>query len=180
MKLATLCYVKKDGKTLMLHRMKRSDDVHIGKWNGLGGKIHMGETPEECVIREVKEESGLEIRNPSLRGILTFPAFKNEEDWYVYAFTANEFTGELVDSEEGTLEWVDDKQVYRLPLWEGDPIFLKWIEESRFFSGKFTYRDGKLIHHSVVFHDSRHCERSEAISEIATSALRPPRNDVLF
>ena len=139
----------------MLHRIKRADDIHQGKWNGLGGKIHLGETPEECVIREVREESGLEVKNPSLRGILTFPAFKDEEDWYVYVFTANEFSGELADSEEGKLEWIEDEKLYRLPLWEGDPIFLKWIEEERFFSGKFVYQNGKLIRHSVVFHNAK-------------------------
>lgn len=154
MKLATLCYVKRNGKTLMLHRIKKADDVHQGKWNGLGGKIHLGETPEECAIREVNEECGLEIKNPTLRGILTFPAFKDEEDWYVYVFTAGEFSGELTDSEEGCLEWIADAKLYELPLWEGDPIFLKWLDEGRFFSGKFVYQNGKLIRHSVVFHDS--------------------------
>ena len=127
-------------------------DVHGGKWNGLGGKIHMGETPEECVIREVKEESGLHIQNPSLRGILTFPAFKDEEDWYVYVYVAHEFSGKLTESSEGKLEWVQDGELVKLNLWEGDPIFLKWLEEGRFFSGKFTYRDGRFIGHDVVFH----------------------------
>ena len=137
----------------MLHRIKRQDDVHQGKWNGLGGKLHLGETPEEGVIREVREESGLEIKNPSLRGILTFPAFKDEEDWYVYVFVASEFSGELIDSEEGELKWIEDGKLFELPLWEGDPLFLKWLEEGRFFSGKFIYQDGKLIGHDVVFHN---------------------------
>ncbi len=153
MKLATLCYVKHRGKTLMLHRNKKERDIHIGKWNGLGGKIHLGETPEECVIREVREESGLTITKPSLRGILTFPAFKEEEDWYVYVFVADQFSGSLVESDEGELKWIADGEVAKLPLWEGDPIFLKWIEEDRFFSGKFTYQNGKLKKHEVVFHD---------------------------
>src|SRR3989338_5286050 len=130
MKLATLCYLKKDGKTLMLFRNKRAGDIHGGKWNGLGGKIHLGETPEECVIREVKEESGLAIQNPSLRGVLTFPAFKEEEDWYVYVFVATELSGGIhklslrTDSPEGTLEWIDDCELLNLNLWEGDPLFL--------------------------------------------------------
>lgn len=150
--LATLCYVKHAGKTLMLHRIKRPDDIHNGKWNALGGKLESSETPEECVIREVKEESGLIIRRPKLVGILTFPGFNQEEDWYVYVFVAEEFTGKLRDSEEGYLEWVDDSKLLGLNLWEGDPIFLKWIEEGRFFSGKFVYRNGKLIDHSVTFY----------------------------
>lgn len=136
----------------MLYRNKRDKDIHEGKWNGLGGKIHMGETPEECVIREVREESGLTIKNPSLRGILTFPAFKDEEDWYVYVFIAAEFSGKLIDSEEGELKWVDDDEVSALPLWEGDPIFLKWLDEGRFFSGKFVYEHGRLVSHDVTFH----------------------------
>ena len=153
MKLATLCYVKNNGKTLMLHRIKRQNDIHEGKWNGLGGKIHMGETPEECVIREVKEESGLTIKNPSLKGILTFPAFKDEEDWYVYIFIATEFSGKLINSEEGELKWIDDHEVSTLPLWEGDPIFLKWLDEGRFFSGKFLYEHSRLMSHDVIFHN---------------------------
>lgn len=153
MKLATLCYVKHQGKTLMLHRNKKDGDIHVGKWNGLGGKIHLGETPEECVIREVKEESGLTILNPSLHGILTFPAFKDEEDWYVYVFVAEQFSGQLTESEEGKLKWIEDGEILKLPLWEGDPIFLKWIEDGQFFSGKFIYQNGKLMGHDVVFHD---------------------------
>ncbi len=137
----------------MLHRNKKERDIHLGKWNGLGGKIHLGETPEECVIREVKEESGFTIFNPILRGILTFPAFKDEEDWYVYVFTAEQFLGQLIDSEEGELKWIDDHQLLELPLWEGDPIFMKWIDEGRFFSGKFSYQKGKLISHEVVFYN---------------------------
>ncbi|MBI4373227.1 MAG: 8-oxo-dGTP diphosphatase [Candidatus Omnitrophica bacterium] len=155
MKLATLCYVKKDGRTLMMHRNKRAGDIHDGKWNGLGGKLDFGETPEEGVIREVKEESGLVIKNPSLRGILTFPAFKDEEDWYVYVFVAHEYSGEFaVESREGELKWIEDEKLFGLPLWEGDPIFLKWIEEGRFFSGKFVYEKGKFMSYDVAFHDS--------------------------
>ncbi len=155
MKLATLCYVKKDGRTLMMHRNKRAGDIHDGKWNGLGGKLDFGETPEEGVIREVKEESGLVIKNPSLRGILTFPAFKDEEDWYVYVFVAHEYSGEFaVESREGELKWIEDEKLFGLPLWEGEPIFLKWIEEGRFFSGKFVYENGKFINYEVAFHDS--------------------------
>jgi len=125
----------------MLHRVKKADDIHQGKWNGLGGKLHMGETPEEGVIREVKEESGLEIAEPQLRGILTFPAFKDEEDWYVYVFIAHKFSGALTESIEGTLEWIDDRKLLELDLWEGDPIFLKSMERNEFFSGKFVYEN---------------------------------------
>lgn len=136
----------------MLHRIKRTNDIHNGKWNGLGGKFKPSETPEECVIREVKEESGLVIKNPILKGILTFPAFDKDEDWHVYVFVAREFTGEIIESDEGHLKWISDFELTDLPLWEGDKIFFKWLDQDRFFSGKFAYENGQLTHHSVVFY----------------------------
>ncbi|GIV79765.1 MAG: hypothetical protein KatS3mg050_4159 [Litorilinea sp.] len=152
MKLATLCYVKFGGKTLMIHRIKKENDMHAGKWNGLGGKLEPGETPEECVIREVREESGLTIVAPQLRGILTFPAFNQEEDWYAFVFVAHRFHGQLIDSSEGELAWIDDHRLLELELWEGDRIFLPWLEQERFFSAKFVYQAGKLTDYSVVFY----------------------------
>src|SRR5512147_1781315 len=117
MLLATLCYLHRDNHTLMLHRVKKENDIHAGQWNGLGGKFEPGETPEECVIREVREESGLLIRNPKLVGLLMFPNFK-DEDWYVFVFTVTAFEGELIDSNEGHLKWIPDAEVESLPLWE--------------------------------------------------------------
>jgi 8-oxo-dGTP diphosphatase len=153
MKLGTLCYIQKDNKTLLLHRIKKENDIHEGKWVGLGGKFEQGETPEECVIREIKEESGLTIKNPKLRGIMTFPLFKDNEDWYVFIYTANEFEGDLIESNEGVLKWVDNSKVLDMPTWEGDIIFLKWLlEDRKFFSAKFNYEDGRLINHDVIFY----------------------------
>jgi len=154
MKLATLCYIKDKsaGKTLMLHRVKKENDMHKDKWNGLGGKLHAGESPEECVIREIREESGLDIVNPRLNGFITFPAFDGFDDWYVFVYTATEFSGELIDSPEGNLEWVPDSELPKLPLWEGDKIFFKWIEEEKFFSAKFNYDKGRLVSHEVSFY----------------------------
>jgi 8-oxo-dGTP diphosphatase len=152
MKLATLAYLRRDGKTLMVHRNKKVNDMHQGRWNGLGGKFESGETPEECVIREIREESGLIARNPILKGFLTFPGFSNDEDWYAFVFVVNDFEGELIESPEGDLQWVDDHELPNLFLWEGDLLFLPWLERTGFFSGKFTYRDNKLVSHSVVFH----------------------------
>lgn len=151
--MATLCYLKGDGKTLMVHRTKKENDMHMGKWNGLGGKLEPGETPEECAIREIYEESGLTVTKPLLKGILTFPGFANDEDWYAFVFVAPEFEGELIESPEGMLKWVDDEQLLDLNLWEGDRIFLPWLEGYRFFSGKFVYVDGQLTDHEVVFYD---------------------------
>jgi 8-oxo-dGTP diphosphatase len=152
MKLATLCYIRKNGRTLMMHRIKRKDDMHYGKWNGLGGKMHPGETPEECIIREVREESGFEIRDPHLNGFLTFPSFDESDDWYVFVFTVNRFKGKLLTSSEGELQWVDDKDLLKLDLWEGDQIFLPWLAQKKFFSAKFNYRDGKLKDYLVNFY----------------------------
>lgn len=152
MKFATLCYVRRPGQTLMIHRIKKQDDMHAGKWNGLGGKLEPGETPEDCVIREVFEESGLTIRSPRLHGLLTFPAFANDEDWYAFVFTATLFTGETLDSSEGVLRWIDDADLLELPLWEGDRIFIPWLRHERFFSARFVYTNGRLVSHDVVFH----------------------------
>ena len=149
--LATLCYVKRDGCTLMVHRNKKINDIHEGKWNGLGGKFEAGETPEECVIREVLEESGFSIQNPRYCGLLVFPKFKGN-DWYVFVFTANEFTGELIESPEGRLEWIQDEKLLDLNLWESDHIFFPWIEDGKLFSAKFEYAGDKMQRYNVVFH----------------------------
>lgn len=147
MKLATLGYIRKNGKTLMLHRVKKEDDMHKGKWNGLGGKIEDGETPEECMIREIKEECGLNAKNPLMKGILTFPQFSKGETWYVFLFLVTEFDGELSESNEGNLEWIDDDKLLDLNLWDADKIFMKWLDQKGFYSGKFIYRDGVFIEH---------------------------------
>lgn len=154
MKLATLCYVRdaKNLTTLMLHRVKKENDMHEGKWNGLGGKFEDGETPEECVIREVLEESGLSISNPKLQGFITFPAFDQFEDWYVFVFTADEFTGELIDSPEGNLEWIKNDNLVDLKLWEGDKIFMGWFDSGKVFSAKFEYDKGEFVSHDVIFY----------------------------
>ncbi|GAB1443660.1 8-oxo-dGTP diphosphatase [Ignavibacteriales bacterium] len=154
MKLATLCYVRdaKNLTTLMLHRVKKENDMHEGKWNGLGGKFEEGETPEECVIREVLEESGLSITNPKLQGFITFPAFDQFEDWYVFVFTADQFTGELIDSPEGNLEWIQNDKLMDLKLWEGDKIFMGWFDSGKVFSAKFEYDKGEFVSHEVIFY----------------------------
>jgi 8-oxo-dGTP diphosphatase len=130
---------------------KKLNDIHEGKWNGLGGKFEAGETAEECVTREVLEESGLSIQNPKYCGLLVFTNFKGN-DWYVFVFTATEFTGELIDSPEGKLEWIPDEKLLDLNLWESDQIFFPWIREGKLFSAKFEYQDDRLCDHAVSFH----------------------------
>jgi 8-oxo-dGTP diphosphatase len=152
MKLATLCYVRRPGQTLMLHRIKKPNDMHLGKWNGLGGKLEPGETPEECAVREIREESGLQVQQLTLKGFLTFPGFANEEDWYAFVFVVEQFEGELIDSPEGDLAWIDNQALLGLNLWEGDRIFLPWLDQPGIFSSKFVYLDNRLVSHEVVFY----------------------------
>jgi len=151
--LATLCYVKHNGKTLMVYRNKKPNDIHEGKWNGLGGKFEAGETPEMCVQREVQEEAGLIIQKPRLHGLLMFPKFKGN-DWYVFVFTAREFEGKLTESSpEGHLEWIEDEKLTSLNLWESDHIFLPWLDDEKFFSAKFDYEGDTMQGYDVTSYD---------------------------
>lgn len=154
MKLATLCYVidRSKNSTLMIYRNKKENDFHEGKWNGLGGKFEAGESPEECAIREIEEESGLKVSAVKMRGFITFPLFDGVDDWYVFLFTADKFSGDLIDSPEGELKWIPLNELDKLNLWDGDKIFLKWLFEDKFFSAKFIYEDGKYNRHEVYFY----------------------------
>jgi len=148
-KLATLCYIKDSGKTLMLHRVKKANDMHQGKWNGLGGKVENGETPEACAIREIKEESGLNVHSPELKGFITFPNFDGQNDWYVSVFVFRNCEGSLIDSPEGELCWVEDSELSELELWEGDQIFMEWLDQPEIFSAVFNYKAGRLLDWAV-------------------------------
>ena len=136
--LSTLCYIKKDNQVLMLHRMKKSIDPNGGKWIGVGGKLEQNESPDECIIREVYEETGLHIQ-PQLRGILTFilPKWENE---LTFLYTSNNFEGTIKECNEGQLHWIDKYKVIDLNLWEGDKHFLpKLLETNDFFTMKLVY-----------------------------------------
>jgi len=153
MKMAVLCYVTHEDSVLMLHRNKRKTDYHLGKWNGLGGKFLPGESPEQCLLREVWEESGLQPETYSLRGIITFPLFDGVEDWYTFVYTASSAKKEVIDPEEGTLAWIPRSEVLSLNLWEGDRIFLDWVfNRTEFFSAVFRYRAGEFKDYEVVFY----------------------------
>ncbi|MCB9361813.1 8-oxo-dGTP diphosphatase [Candidatus Woesearchaeota archaeon] len=152
MKLATLCYVRKDQKTLMIHRNKKEGDMHAGKWNALGGKLEPGESPEECAIREIKEESGLTVGKLTFKGQITFPKFSKEQDWYVFVYVAEQCSGELIDCPEGDLAWIDNDKLLDLNLWEGDLVFIPWLDKEKIFMAKFTYLNGKLKAHEVSFY----------------------------
>lgn len=154
-KLATICYIDNGSHLLLLHRNKKPNDVHEGKWIGVGGKLKKGETPEECAIREIKEETGLTVHHPQFIGHITFPEFTPDNDWYTYVFRVTEFEGEVGPCDEGTLEWVPYNEVLAKPTWEGDSIFLEWIlAKAPFFSAKFTYQENQLVEHTVNFYES--------------------------
>lgn len=141
----TLCYIEKDNKYLMLHRTKKENDLNEGKWIGVGGKFEKDETPEECLLREVKEETGLTLTKYKLRAVITFISNKWQTE-YMYLFTSSEFTGELISCNEGELEWVAQDDILKLNIWEGDKIFLKkMIEEDNFFTLKVVYEGDKLV-----------------------------------
>lgn len=155
--LTTLCYIEKDEKYLMLHRVKKENDLNKDKWIGVGGKFEEGETPEECLLREVKEETGLTLTSYKFRGIITFLS----DEWgceYMHLFTADEYEGELPEErmrecDEGELVWVPKSEIENLHLWEGDKIFLRLLEErEEFFSLKLRYEGDTLVE-SVLYED---------------------------
>ncbi len=132
----------------MLHRTKKQNDINKEKWLGIGGKFEDKESPEECIIREVKEETGLTLNSLKLRGILTFISTLCETE-YIYVFTSNDFTGNLIECNEGDLQWVDKDKVTSLNLWEGDKIFIEKIKEENtpFFTIKYEYDGDTLVHY---------------------------------
>ena len=140
MKNTTLCYIENErGDYLMLHRVKKENDCNRDKWIGVGGKFEDGESPEECVLRETLEETGLTLTDWRYRGIVTFVSDRWETE-YMHLFTATGWTGRLHECDEGVLEWVSREQFRGLPQWEGDRIFLRLIEEDApFFSLKLRY-----------------------------------------
>ena len=144
----TLCYLKQGGSTLMLHRVKKKNDVNHDKWIGVGGKLEHGESPEECMLREFREETGLLLTQWAYRGIVTFLS----GDWceYMHLFTATAYDGNMKECDEGTLEWVPDHLLTELPIWEGDKVFLRLLEErDTFFSLKLVY-DGERLDYAVL------------------------------
>ena len=147
--LTTLCYIEREDCYLMLHRIKKEHDMNRDKWIGVGGHVEEGESPEECLLREVYEETGLTLTSWRARGIVTFVSDTWETE-YMFLYTAEGFSGELRDCAEGTLEWVEKKNVDKLPVWEGDRIFFRLLEEGRgFFDLKLRY-EGDLLAEAVL------------------------------
>ena len=151
MKMTTLCYIEKEGKYLMLHRVKKHHDINAGKWIGVGGHVENGETPEECLLREVKEETGLRLTSYRLHGLVTFLSDVCEPE-LMCVFTADAFDGEMVECDEGELAWVEKSDVLGLPTWEGDRVFLERLlsGDERFFSIKLRYEGDKLVEKKIT------------------------------
>ncbi len=144
MKNTTLCYLEKDGKYLLIHRGNKKNDGSQGKYMGVGGHFEENESPYDCAIREVREETGLTMV-PKYRGIVTFVSDKYETE-QMHLFTATEFTGQQCSTDEGELHWIDKKEIYTLPMWEGDTVFLNLLEKrTDFFSLKLRYDGENLI-----------------------------------
>ena len=145
MRNTTLVHLERDGKYLMLHRVKKEHDENHDKWVGIGGKFEPGESPEDCALREVREETGLTMKSWAYRGIVTFVS----DEWgteYMHLFHSADFEGSVKDCDEGVLEWVDKRALYDLPIWEGDKIFLRLLDEDRpFFSLKLRYQGDRLM-----------------------------------
>lgn len=143
--LTTLCYIEREEKYLMMHRVKKENDINKDKWVGIGGHFEADESPEECLLREAKEETGLILLSWQLRGIVTFICDRQKTE-YMFLYTANEYSGELAECREGDLEWVLKSQVYKLPIWEGDKIFFRLLEDGHpFFSLKLKYEGDLLV-----------------------------------
>lgn len=143
--LTTLCYIEREDAYLMLHRVKKENDINKDKWIGVGGHFEKDESPEECLLREVKEETGLVLTAWKLRGIVTFICDKWQTE-YMFLYTASEFEGEMIACDEGDLQWVNKADVYNLPIWEGDKIFFRLLEQGEdFFSLKLCYQGDQLV-----------------------------------
>lgn len=143
--LTTLCYIEKGDSYLMLHRVSKKNDINHDKWIGVGGHFERDESPEDCLLREVKEETGLTLNGYRFRGIVTFISDGSEAE-YMCLYTSDDFSGTLIDCDEGKLEWIKKADFMKLEHWEGDAIFLKLIEEDApFFSLKLVYTNGRLV-----------------------------------
>ena len=142
----TLCYITRGDEVLMLHRVKKKNDINHDKWIGIGGKFEGTESPDECLLREAKEETGLTLEHWQCRGVVTFLTEDPAQGEFMYLFTADRFSGELKECDEGDLQWVKREFLDSLPKWEGDRIFLDLLwQNAPFFLLKLRYSGDKLV-----------------------------------
>ena len=168
MKDTTLCYIEKDGAYLMLHRNKKENDLNEGKWIGVGGHVEPGESPEECIRREVTEETGLVLSDVKLRGVIDFISDRWEDE-AMYLYTSDYFSGELQSCNEGELHWVPKDQIFTLPLWEGDRIFLNYLLEEKSF-----------FHLRLHYDTEDHLKSSRLLPPVILASASPRRRELLL
>ena len=143
--LSTMCYIQKENQTLLLHRTKKEHDVNQGKWIGVGGKFEPGESAEDCMIREIYEETGLIANELNLHAFVCFSGLLDGEDEGMFIFTCHDFKGNLHECNEGELKWINNDEILSLPMWEGDHYFYQWIHDDFFHSAKLVYENDHLI-----------------------------------
>ena len=143
---STLCYITRGDEVLMLHRVKKKNDINKDKWIGIGGKFEADETPDECLLREALEETGLTLTSWQCRGVVTFLTENPNDGEYMYLFTADGFEGDLKECDEGDLQWISRRFLDQLPKWEGDQIFLDLLwQNAPFFLLKLRYQSNTLV-----------------------------------
>ena len=149
MKQTTLCYLERGDSYLMLHRVKKQNDVNKDKWIGVGGRFEDKESPIDCMQREIKEETGFDVKRYRYRGIVTFVSDVCETE-YMHLFTVTDWEGTQTVCDEGNLEWIKKEDLFRLPMWEGDKIFLQLLfDDAPFFSLKLVYQGDTLVSHQL-------------------------------
>lgn len=150
MRNSTLCYIEKDGKYLMLHRVKKENDVNRDKWIGIGGGFEEDESPEDCVLREALEETGLTLLDAKLRSVITF-VIEGGVCEHMFLFKCTKFTGNITVCDEGILEWIPKEELFGLEMWEGDRIFLRLLDKSEdFFTLKLVYDASGVLKSAVL------------------------------
>ncbi len=152
MKHTTVCYIEKDNRYLMIHRVKKKNDANQDKWIGIGGKLEEGESPYDCIKREVKEETNLALGEIAYKGFITFVSDQFGTE-YMHLFKSTDFNGEICDNcDEGVLEWIPKGDLLKIPMWEGDKIFLELLDKDvPFFSLKLVYQGDTLVSHTIDY-----------------------------
>jgi len=143
--LTTMCYLQRDHQTLLLHRTKKQKDINSGKWIGVGGKFEEGESAEECMRREIYEETGLNAHRLKLHGVVFFPKLYYGQDEVMFVYTCHDFSGEMHECDEGNLQWIDNDHISSLPMWEGDYHFFEWLKDDKMHSAKIVYENDHVI-----------------------------------